>query len=384
MAVIPLTTTDDTFWGPMLKVGDQSFLVQVDTGSATTAIAGSSCSSCDVSPLYTPSSSAKDDKLTAMAVYGDMSGWEGEIYTDKVNLGGGTPDVSFAIGDITDNEMMFFYESNGYQGILGFGPKEAALDNTGAYVDVATKDGASGVMAFELCADDGTMWFGGFDQTKASAPPVYTPLLAPTTDAPFYQININSLELGTAHIGHAADFEVTGISPIVDTGTTLFSLPSSIVDNMLTTINASAGFKALFGDTAKLGTLDDLDNHGCVTPTSGTVTPAMIDAMLPSLTFDFPAVKASDPDVTVAVTPTESYMLDGGDGSWCFGIDDSPDDLTILGDTILAAFVTIIDIDNQQVGWAPDQGCAMESQHRAIDRSTFRPHRPRRGHPLQH
>jgi hypothetical protein len=55
---------------------------------------------------------------------------------------------------------------------------------------------------------------------------------------------------------------------------------------------------------------------------------------------------------------------------------DSPDDSTILGDVFLRAFVTIIDVENQQVGLASSAGCAVTTR-RAIDRTTFQPRHPR-------
>src|SRR4051812_43691932 len=43
LAAIPLTTPNGVFWGPMLSVGNQSFLMDLDTGSTTTAVAGAGC-----------------------------------------------------------------------------------------------------------------------------------------------------------------------------------------------------------------------------------------------------------------------------------------------------------------------------------------------------
>lgn len=103
----------------------------------------------------------------------------------------------------------------------------------------------------------------------------------------------------------------------------------------------------------------------------------MIDAMLPALTLTFPNKLAGSPDLSFTVKPTVSYMIGFDGGQWCFGIDNSPDGLTILGDEILQAFVTIIDLENQQVGWAPDLGCTLNTRRRAIERATFHPHPPR-------
>jgi hypothetical protein len=382
-AVIPLVNPDGAFWGPMLKVGGQSFLVDLDTGSTTTAIAGAGCTSCSsvgVAPLYTPGATAKDDKQTARALYGDMSGWSGEIYTDTVSLGDGTPTLSYPLVDISDNVNKFFFDSTGYQGILGLGAPENAVRDTGSYFSLAEQSGEVPIMAFELCSTTGSMWLGGFDSTKAASAPVYTPLIPITTTQPFYSIDIQSMALGSTTVAQAADFHPAAGAPIVDTGTTFFTAPESVVTSALATVNASPGFKSLFGNTAQFGMLSSA-NQGCITQAG--VTEAMVDAMLPPLTFTFPNMVAGSAGVTVSVKPSASYILDLGTGEWCFGMDTSQDGSTVLGDSLLRAFVTIIDLQNQQVGWAPDLGCTLSTQRRAIDRATFHPH-PARPRPQFH
>jgi hypothetical protein len=377
LAAIPLANPEGYFWGAKLSVGGQSFLVQADTGSATTALAGASCATCasvGVSPLYMPGATAKDDRLTTGASYGDMSGWSGEIYTDRISLGNGTPSLSFPIGDISTN-LMEFFQDNGYQGILGIGPPESGLPDTGAYFDLAEQSGAVPVMAFELCPTGGTMWIGGFDPTRAAAAPAYTPMLPITDHQRFYAVDVHSMSIGSTRVASAADFHSSAGPPIVDTGTTLFIAPDAVVSNTLAAVNGAPGFKALFGNTAKLGTVDSADNNGCVTKAG--VTAAMVDAMLPALTLTFPGTLAGASDLSFTVKPTVSYMLDVGSDSWCFGIVNSADGSTILGDAILQAFVTIIDLQNQQVGWAPDLGCTLDTQRRAIERTAFHPHPPR-------
>lgn len=377
LATIPLTTPNGVFWGPMLSVGNQSFLMDLDTGSTTTAVAGVGCTTCasvGVSPLYRPGATAKDDHLTANTTYVDMSGWSGEVYTDRVGLGHGTPSLSLAIADI-DTNLMDFFPDNEYQGILGLGAPEAAVPETGAYFDTAEQSGAVPVMAFELCPTSGTMWIGGFDATRAAAAPAYTPLLPISDDQPFYAVDVHSMSIGSTSVARAADFQSSVGPPIVDTGTTLFIAPESVVTGALAAVNGSPGFKALFGNRAELGTIDSPNDNGCVTKPG--VTAAMIDAMLPALTLTFPGKLAGSPDLSFTVHPTASYMVDVGGGAWCFGIVDSPDGSTILGDEILRAFVTIIDLPNQQVGWAPDLGCTLDAQRRSVERAAFRPHPPR-------
>jgi hypothetical protein len=377
LAAIPLTNPEGPFWGAKLSVGSQSFFVQIDSGSATTAVAGASCAACasvGVSPLYMPGATANDDHVGVSSMYLDMSGWDAEVFTDQVSLGQGTPSVSLAIGNISDS-LMDFFQDNAYQGILGLAAPQAAAPHTGAYFDLAEQSGAVPIMAFELCPTDGTMWIGGFDATRAAAAPAYTPLHPIGADQPFYTVDIRSMSIGSTRVATAADFVASAGPPIVDTGTTLFGAPDGVVNSALAAVNASPGFHALFGTTARLGTIDSADDMGCVTKPG--VTAAMIDAMLPALTLTFPGKAAGAPDLSFTVKPTVSYMLDIGGDQWCFAIASSPDGSTILGDEILRAFVTIIDLENQQVGWAPDVGCTLDPRRPAIERSAFHPHPPR-------
>lgn len=377
LAAVPLTNPNGGFWGAQLSVGSQSFFVDVDTGSATTAVAGVGCSTCasvGVSPLYKPGATATDDRLPATSMYLDMSGWSGEVFTDRVGLGQGTPSMPLAIGDISTN-LMGFFSDNAYQGILGLAAPEAALPHTGAYFDLAEQSGAVPTMAFELCPNDGTMWIGGFDATRAAAAPAYTPLRPISDQQPFYAVDVHSMSIGSTSVATAADFQAGPVPPVVDTGTRPFIAPQAVVTSTLAAINASPGFHALFGTGAKLGTLDSAEDGGCVARAG--VTAAMVDAMLPPLTLTFPSQLAGSPDLSFTVKPTVSYLFDAGSDHWCFGILSTPDGTTILGDEILQAFVTIIDLQNQQVGWAPDRGCTLNTRRRAIERAAFRPRPPR-------
>lgn len=382
LAAIPLTSPDGSFWGPMFSVGGQMFLMDLDTGSTTTAVAGKGCTTCTtagVTPLYMPGTGAVDQHKPTSTQYADGSGWMGEVYKDSVGLGHGTPNLAIAFGDIATQTSFFL--DNSYQGILGLGAPENAEPDTDSYFDLARQSGAVPIMAFELCPTTGTMWLGGFDPTRASAAPGYTPLVPITVDAPFYSIDISSMSIGaTAVATSVADFQEAGVgSPTVDTGTSLFYAPTAVVPKILAAINASAGFQALFGPNATLTSIES-PSGGCITKAG--VTAAMVDAMLPALTFTVPNKTTGSPDVSFTVKPMVSYMYDGGANQWCFGIDDDQGGGVTLGDQIMQAFVTIIDLQNQQVGFAPDSGCASHPPaRRPIQRSTFHPHLP---HPRPH
>jgi Eukaryotic aspartyl protease len=374
---IPLTTPDQTFWSPTITNGGQSFVMDLDTGSTTTAIAGTSCTTCtNVSPEYTPGSMAVDQHMTATTEYADGTGWMGEIYQDTINLGSGSPDATFNLVDISTQvvsggESGFFDGENDYQGILGMGPPENAEPDTGAYFDtITTKSGVDALMAFELCDDGGTMWLGGFDETHAGSAVQYTPILPISTNNAFYSIDITSMSLNGTNVGMGSDaFQ----EPVLDTGTTFYYLPTNVAQALTAAINASPAFQTMFPSQ----TLDvEAQDISCVSATG--VTDDMVDAMLPPLQFSVPNI-AGGADISFSVAPLESYLFDGGNGQFCLGIGDGGDQFGgVLGDQFLQAFVSVIDLANNQIGFAPDKGCsASSSKRRARDVKTLRPHLPK-------
>jgi hypothetical protein len=256
--------------------------------------------------------------------------------------------------------------------------------NTGAYFNtITTTSGVTPIMAFELCAKDGTMWLGGFDQTHASAAPAYTPMEAISDDQPFYSIDITGTSLGSAALTDATASDLTDW--VVDTGTTLFYMPTPMLTALIKDVNANANFKTLFpGSTFK----NSSTAASCTKKGTTTVTDAQVEAMLPSFTMTMKNA-AGGADITVTAGPLESYLYDNGDGTFCLGAQDGGTGTTgndaaevTMGDQILQGFVSIIDLKNQQVGWAPDAYCATNgAKFPAKKSASFHPHLPKPHHP---
>jgi len=377
---IPLTTPDDSFWAPKLTVGTQTFTMDLDTGSTTTGIAGSTCTNCNaaggtLSPTYTPSSAAVDQMKTSTTAYVDNSGWSGEIYKDAISLEDGTPSASINIVDISNQivaDMDYFFDGqNDYQGILGMGTPANAEANTGAYFQAITQAGVTPVMAFELCPNDGTMWLGGYDTTHTSGQIGYTAQNA--SDQDYYAVDLTGLSMGSAAITDTTATDFTDW--VVDTGTTFFYLPTKLETGVINALNANANFKTLFPSTTLK---DDPNGTGIGCTKTSSVTEAQVESMLPAFTMTMKN-SAGGADITVTASPLQSYLYDQGNGQFCLGIGDggtgAQADFT-MGDQIMQAFVTVIDVGNNKIGWATDSHCATEP--RLIrDRTTFHPHLPK-------
>ena len=356
---IPLGTPSGNDQGALytatLTASGASFVLDIDTGSTVTGIAGATCTTCSgMSPLYMPGSTATTTNQSDSASYADSSGWMGKIYDDSVTLGHGTPNVTLGFVDITSqstNPTFFF--GNEYQGIFGLGP-DALLDpGTTAYFDQLTKTGMPAIMSYELCPSGGTMWLGGYDATHAAGAIQYTPLLATGVNQNFYSVNMTAMALGSSDLGvTSTDLN----NPIVDTGTSLFYIPSTAETALVTKLNADSGFKALFpGQTLTDPTNSSSSTAGCVTGSGVTAT--QVDQMLPKLAMTFDKVGGGS--MTVQVAPMASYFEDAGNGMFCLVVYGGGDQgNATMGDMIMRAFVTVIDLGNHQIGFANTSTCA--------------------------
>ncbi len=338
LVAVPLTATGALVFTAPMKFGTQSFDMLVDTGSSSTGVAASTCTNCGVSSSYTPGSGATDLHATASSSFGDGTSWSGEVYADTAAIGTGDS-VKLDFTAITSNDGFF---RGGFDGIVGLGPDDLLLPHTTSYITSAVTAGMMPQFAFEECANDGTMWLGGYDSAAVAQPVVFTPM----TGAGYYTVGISGMAVGATDVGvSGASFGDT----IVDTGTSISFIPAAAETAIISKLTASTGYKAVFGSQA-------LSDGGCVT---SQLSDAQVDAMLPTLGVTFPAAGggASTP---VPVAATRSYLFDEGGGNFCFAFTDSGQlgGMSLLGGTFLAGVVAVFDVGNSTVGFAPEAGCA--------------------------
>jgi hypothetical protein len=355
---IPLVSPPDSagfFYTPTLSVAGSMFTLDLDTGSTDTGIAGASCTSCSgLSPLYTPGASSKDAGGQVQAEYADMSGWSGEVYSDKMTLGAGSPTFDADLVDISTQSM--FFSGNDYQGILGVGRDDlAGSADTVTYLDGLFGAGVTQAIAVEMCPTDGTFWLGGYDPSHASSALTYTPMLGDSSgnqNAAFYAVDMTAMQLGSADSGLTS---ATAGGPILDTGTSLFYIPTAAETKIIAAINANGSFKTLFPSQTMTDPSGQSQTAGCVNAGTG-VTDAMVDAGLPKLNMTFGTGANA---ITLSSAALESYMIDAGGGMYCMVMMPGGDDgEMIMGDMFLRGYVTLIDIANERAGFAPSKTCA--------------------------
>jgi hypothetical protein len=254
---------------------------------------------------------------------------------------------------VMSSQTEFFQQGEVDQGILGFGGSGLAITGTDSYVDKR----APSQVSFQFCPSDGMLWLGPPDASHTSAPAQFSPM---DTSEPFYMLDVTSASIGSTSIG------LTGAA-VMDTGTSIMVLSTTVANNMIAAIKAG-GYSTIFG-TQMLAASESLD---CLDP--GSHTRAEIDAALPSLSVVLP--KAGGGSFTVTIPPSLSYLVPV-QGMYCFGVASVTGLPTILGDAFLRAFVTTFDLQNKQIGLAPQAGCALPAIARPDHQVQHKPWRIR-------
>ncbi len=370
---LPLTTTGDgvAYFAKVTLGGNQDFWLDVDTGSTTLGVASTACTTCNVTPKYTPGAGAVDQHNTAMATYGDMTGWTGENYMESVKLAGDGGSVSMRISAIT-TQNGFFRDGFPYQGIIGFLDQYAALPNTDGYMPKRKAGGLSNYFAFQFCQDRGRLWLDHTDPASMDGAPQFTPMQPVWFLQPFYEVNIKATTVGTTSLA------LTGAA-VADTGTTLMIVPKAVETSLISAVTSSPGYKAIFGTQT-------LDEMNC--PDPKTHTRAEIDAMLPPFTVTLPTKAGGT--FTLTSPATQSYLfyqagMNGMPGGYCLGVAAVANVPTILGDSFMRQFITVFDLANNQIGFAPQKGCTFhDNPSPDLPHMPAEPHWWLQGHPQQH
>jgi hypothetical protein len=360
LLVVPLTACTQLAYTAPVSIGTQTFPLFLDTGSTTLGVAGAGCTTCNVTPLYMPGSTATDTNMTASQQF-EIGSWSGEIYQDSVGLASG-PSVPMRFVSITSQKGFFRSSiscgaSGTFDGVIGFARAPEALPDTDPFFDqLVTATGIPNVFATELCDNGGTLWLGGFDPAATTAPPQYTPVTTDIVGDYYDSVDLETLSVG----GTSVTVTIPGggyADTVLDTGTSAIVLQPSAVLALAGAIAGTPGFQQVFGGDG--GTSFLTNGLACANIPQ---TKAEIDAVLPPLTLTFGTGAAA---ITVQALATESYLYPYAGLGWCAAFDafepstDAPF-AAILGSPILRSNVIVFDRDSSQVGFAPHAPCSGE------------------------
>jgi hypothetical protein len=333
------------------QVGGLEYQLTIDTGSGTLAVASSACTSCGVTPEYTPGPGAVDDGQQVTDAYLGGS-WQGEEYTESVQLGALAP-ITMKLAAI-DTQTGFFHSAGcglgtvpfAPQGIVGFGPSDLAVTGTDAFVTKLTHGGVPGVFAIEVCSQGGQLMLGAVDPVGGAltGPAVYTPMATSS----YYEVVLEDLTFGGTSLGYGpSDFGPVAL----DTGTSVLALPSVVFQSVVSVIEGVPAFSTAFaGKTGWLGTTD------CHT---STLSAPEMDAQFPALTLAFPSGDGGTSAITLKAT--QSYFpptISNGSTYYCSGIFSNPLAAgTILGTSAMLGHMVVFDLAGSRVGFAPQAFC---------------------------
>ncbi|KXG48895.1 Peptidase A1 [Penicillium griseofulvum] len=235
----------------------QTFKVVLDTGSSNLWVPSSQCSSiaCFLHTKYDSSSSSTYEK----------NGTEFEIRYGSGSLSGFVSRDTLQIGDIkikgqdfaeATNEPGLAFAFGRFDGILGLGYDTISVNKMVPpfYHMINQKLVDEPVFAFYLGdankdGDNSEATFGGIDKNHYTGELIKIPLRRKA----YWEVELNSIALGD----NVAELENTGV--ILDTGTSLIALPSTMAELLNKEIGATKGFTGQYSvECNKRDSLPDL------------------------------------------------------------------------------------------------------------------------------
>ncbi|KAF4993538.1 hypothetical protein FGRMN_6397 [Fusarium graminum] len=319
----PTTPQDeDVEWLTPVQIGTpaQTLNLDFDTGSSDLWVFSTETTGSSGHDEYNPAKSSTAKKLSGATwsiSYGDGSTSSGDVYKDKVSVGGlavSSQAVESAI-KVSDE----FEQETGLDGLLGLG--FSAINTVKptkqkTFFDNAISSLSSPVFTADLKhLKPGKYNFGYIDSSAYTGKIGYASV---DSSQGFWDFTASGYSIGSASVNRSP------IDGIADTGTTLLLLPDDINSAYYSKVSG-AKYSSSYG--------------GYVFSCSAT---------LPSFSFAVGGVTITVPGSYINFAPVQ----DGS--STCFGGIQPSDDIgiNIFGDIALKAAFVVFDGGNQQVGWA--------------------------------
>ncbi|KAI5459957.1 aspartic peptidase domain-containing protein [Mariannaea sp. PMI_226] len=328
------------FFNASLGTPKQHFRLHLDTGSSDlwvntkeSELCSTSSNVCSDSGTYSANKSSTYEYVGSYfnISYTDGSGAAGDYVTDNFHVGNTTiKDLQFGIG----------YESTSTESVLGIGYpiNEVQVGRSGkeTYDNLPAKMVAEGLIASnayslflnDLDANEGTILFGGVDHSQYHGNLVTLPIQQNEGQFSEFFITLTGLALGNRRIGGSMALAV-----LLDTGSSLTYLPTSITDALFRQVGA---------------VYNEKDGVAFV--------PCSLGSKPGNMTFKF-----SDPaEIVVPISELvldflqitgRQLSFDDGTPACMFGI--APASSTnVLGDTFLRSAYVVFDLDNNEISLA--------------------------------
>lgn len=232
----------------------QSFKVVLDTGSSNLWVPSKACGSiaCYLHSKYDSSDSSTYKKNdTKFEIHYGSGSVSGLISQDTVSIG----DMTIKGQDFGEalEEPGLAFAFGRFDGILGLGFDTISVNKiVPPFYNMIEQDLVDEkVFAFYLTDDksQSEAIFGGIDESRYSGDLTYLPLRRKA----YWEVDFDAISFGDAK----ADLDNTGV--ILDTGTSLIALPSTLADLLNKEMGAKKGYNGQYSiDCAKRDSLPDV------------------------------------------------------------------------------------------------------------------------------
>ncbi|KAJ5662506.1 Penicillopepsin-1 [Penicillium maclennaniae] len=306
---------DEEYLTPV-NIGGTTLNLDFDTGSADLWVFSTELPSSEQSghSVYNPSKSGtKLNGYTWDISYGDGSGASGNVYTDKVTVGGVTASKqAVEAAQQISSEFQQDVDNDGLLGLAFSSINTVSPRAQNTFFDNVKSSLAQPLFAVALKhGKPGVYDFGFTDSSKYTGSIVYTDV---DNSQGFWGFSVDSYKAGTK--------SGAGFDGIADTGTTLLLLDSTIVSQYYSQVS---------------GAKNDNNAGGYVFPCSAT---------LPSFSVSINGYTATVPGSLMNYGPS-------GDGSCLGGLQSNAGiGFSIFGDIFLKSQYVVFDASGPQLGFA--------------------------------
>ncbi|NP_001076103.1 gastricsin precursor [Oryctolagus cuniculus] len=321
----PMDYLDAAYFGEIsIGTPSQNFLVLFDTGSSNLWVPSVYCQSeaCTTHNRFNPSKSSTfytyDQTFSLEYGSGSLTGFFGYDTFTIQNIE--VPNQEFGLSE-TEPGTNFLYAE--FDGIMGLAYPSLSVGDATPALQGMVQDGtiSSSVFSFYLSSQQGTdggaLVLGGVDSSLYTGD-IYW---APVTRELYWQIGIDEFLISSEASGWCSQ----GCQAIVDTGTSLLTVPQEYMSDLLEATGAQENEYGEF--------LVDCDST----------------ESLPTFTFvingvEFPLSPSA------YILNTDGQCMVGVEATYLSSQDGEP--LWILGDVFLRAYYSVFDMANNRVGFA--------------------------------
>ncbi|KAM4816259.1 gastricsin [Urocitellus parryii] len=322
----PMSYMDAAYFGEIsIGTPPQNFLVLFDTGSSNLWVPSVYCQSqaCTTHPRFNPSESStfSTNGQTFSLQYGSgsLTGFFGydTLTVQSIQV----PNQEFGLSEQEPGTNFLYAQFDGIMGLaypgLSSGGATTALQGM-LRVDALSSPVFSVYLSNQQGSEDGgAVIFGGVDKS------LYTGQIfwAPVTRELYWQIGIQEFYVGEEASGWCSQ----GCQAMVDTGTSLLTVPQQYLSSLLQAIGAQEGEYGQF-----FVNCNDVQN-------------------LPTFTFVINGVQFPLPP-SAYILNENGYCLVGLEATYVSSANGQP--FWILGDVFLRSYYSVFDMANNRVGFA--------------------------------